>query len=451
MSRGLDETFYFANAEKDSTAQIDTTATDPSVVPVRHTDSTITESGAFGSHDTSSMSRPEMSYLGLRFAEEDEFYNDSEYLQGSSTYKDTNILAGEADASARKWAYKHTLLYFATLFVCALAVIAFESYVYAAINVHKVQEENKYIEMSIYLSLFIFSGVYQVIMTFIGLRTKSMMLLCFLLVFYVMMLIYTGIQYSELNKLMSRLPKGGWKTGILVLMICTIVVIGLCLAVQAWMILYVLRPQVRWLRFKKIGGDYMLKRMYEVFQFHRLLLLFNFFFFVGFTVQFVVILVGNRTSVEFILTVCVLPLTILLLIMADFAATRELLWLTVCCMVLFFGGGAYVVFKVVRLFTKYTLAFNMAIKPGSYFPGRKSLVLFGAITLVLLAVTIITEGYMCYTYGKGLKPFVNGYYRLGSSKTRGRRNLMQQIVSDGEDGEAVRMRDMLDSQSLIID
>lgn len=410
------------------------------------------------SNNNASIRRPDTSYSGLGFSQDNNY---SDELPEGSIFRGLPPspsppphIGGTQDVNvaAKKWHYKHTLIYFGTLIVCALAVISFESYIYAAINVHRVQEENKYIEMSIYLSLFIFSGVYQVIMTFIGLRTKSMMLLSFLLLFYVLMVIYTGIQYGELHKLMSRLHKGGWKTGIQVLMICTIVVIGVCLVLQTWMVLFVLRPQVRWLRYKKIGGDYQLRRMYEVFQFHRLLLLFDFFFFLGFTVQFVVIMVGKRNSVEFILTVCVLPLTIILLVLADFAATRELLWLTICCMVLFVCGGVYVVFKVVRLFTKYTLAFNVAIKPGSYFPGRKSLVLFAVITLVVLLVTIVTEICMCFTYGKGLKPLVDGYYRIGSSKSRGKKNQLQQIVSDGEDGiDGIRMQDMLDSRSLVID
>lgn len=150
-----------------------------------------------------------------------------------------------------------------------------------------------------------------------------------------------------------------------------------------------------------------IRKLYRYFLIHRSLLIFDFFFFIGFTVQFLVIMVSKRTSVEFILTVCVLPLTLILLFLSDLATTREWIWLSVSTTLAFLGGCAYVIFKMVRLYTKYDSAYNTGVNPGESFPGRKSLITFGVITLVLLVTTVVIEIIMIFNYNKGLLPIVS--------------------------------------------
>ncbi|SGZ56907.1 CIC11C00000005848 [Sungouiella intermedia] len=335
---------------------------------------------------------------------------DPEYHTPVSPFTDTPKLKSATDDTRK---YKSLLhIFLAVSILSAVIVMCIEAYMYVTINVNRddFESDMKYSEISIYLALFIFASVYQIVITIIGLRTKNMMLLSMLCVFYVCMLVYTGLQYKEISHDSVIKGHSNWPHAVSITNIVAICVLGVTLVIQGVLVLF-LKSSVKWFRFKKIGASFEIKRLYTIFQIHRSLLVFDLFFFLGFTVQFLVIMVGDKLSVEFILTCCVLPLTILVLFFCDYAATREYLWLSVVTLLCLVGGAVYVLFKTIRLFTKYTSAYNLSIgNPGSYFPGRTSLVSFAIITLIFLVFTIVLEIVVVCNYNKGLLPFVNTYY-----------------------------------------
>lgn len=344
--------------------------------------------------------------------------------------------------------YKFRLRIFLTVSILsAVIVMCIEAYMYVTINVnrHDFRSDLKYSELSIFLALFIFASVYQIAITIIGLHTKNMMLLLMLCVFYCCMLVYTGIQYKEisLNKIGRDLLR--WARAVSITNIVAICILGVTLLIQGILLMF-LQSSVQWFRFKKIGASFEIKRLYTVFQIHRSLLVFDFFFFLGFTVQFIVIMVGDKSSVEFILTCSVLPLTLLVLFASDYAATREFLWLSILTLLCIIGGAVYVLFKTIRLFTKYTSAYNLTIgQPGSYFPGRTSLVSFSITTLLFLLCTIAAEIVVMCNYGKGLLPFVNAYYhKLPRAGRTIHYSCTHAILDDDPEGTA-------DNESMLID
>lgn len=293
--------------------------------------------------------------------------------------------------------------------VSAILIIILQAYMYAVINIHKhsLDSESKYQEISIFLALFIFAAIFQVVITAIGLRTKNILLLLVLCIFYGCMLIYTGIQYEEIRDLVGMVLQGDWRTATRATNIATICIIAFTLLSQLLILIFYLRQNVTWFKFKTIGADIRIKRLHRVFQIHRLLLMFSFFFFLGFTIQFIIIMINDKSSVEFILTVLVLPLTIGVLLLSDLAVSKELLWLTIPCLMVYLGGIAYVLFKMIRLYTKYTSAYDLSLQPGDYFPGRKSLLTFGIITLIILTSVVILEVILMINFRKGLKDVVN--------------------------------------------
>lgn len=305
-----------------------------------------------------------------------------------------------------------SIILLGTSVLSAVLILVFEAYMYAVLTSHreKLHSQQHFVEIAIYFSLFIFAAVYQVMLTVVGIRTKNMLLLTMLCGFYACMLVYTGIQYHEVGSQVSMVLYPAYRAATKATNIATIAVITITLFVQIFVIFVLLRGSVQWYQFKRIGADPHIRNMYTNYQVHRCLLIFDFFFFLGFTVQFIVIMVARKSSVEFILTACMLPLTIVLLVVSDFAASRENKPVTVATILLFLGGCAYMLFKMIRLYTKYTSAYDVAIKPGGYFPGRKSLIVFGSVALALLLSTVLCQIVLLFNYGGGLLQVVGDSY-----------------------------------------
>ncbi|KAK6200143.1 uncharacterized protein RJT21DRAFT_40621 [Scheffersomyces amazonensis] len=311
-------------------------------------------------------------------------------------------------------------IFMATSVISALLIILFESYLFAIVNIHKNEfsvgtdsrySYVKYTEISIYLALFVFAAFYQVLLTYVGLRTKNILLLSMLLIFYACMLVYTGIQYSEISVTIQQVLTGSYKTATKATNLATIGVLGATLIIQLALLLFRLRKRLDFARYYKIGANDRIRKMYNVFQIHRSLIIFDFFFFVGFTIQYLVIMVNNRTNYQFILTICMIPVGIFILFLSDFATTREVRILTIFTAICLVGGSTYILYKLVLLYTKYSTAYNAYVAPGQYFPGRTSLTVFGILTLILLFATVVLEGFSFRNYGKGLLPKVSTYYR----------------------------------------
>lgn len=329
---------------------------------------------------------------------------------------------GRSVISREKGVHLAPVWFCVTALASAIIVTGLEAFMFGIINIDRdnFYEENHYLEMSIFLSLFIFAGFYQIAVMAMALQGENILLLASLCLFYACMLIYSGIQYHEVSSRIDLRSVTSWEKAAKATNIAAIAVLGLTLVIQSCIVFFLLRKSLKWFNFKKTGASFEIKRLYSVFQLHRCLLVFDFFFFLGFTVQFIVIMISNKKSIEFILTCCILPLSILVLIASDIAVCRELMWLSIVTMLFFTAACTYVLFKMIRLFTKYTSAYDVALIPGDYFPGRTSLMCFGCITLVILFATIIMGGIAIHGYNRGLLPFVGSKYGFLFKGTKSR-------------------------------
>ncbi|KAF2454631.1 hypothetical protein BDY21DRAFT_290909 [Lineolata rhizophorae] len=287
-----------------------------------------------------------------------------------------------------------------------IIALALECYVFGKFQESLQNDAEKTTEsrtIPTYLSVYIFGFVYQVVLVYDALRLKNTIQVIGLCLYNVGILIYAAIQMDQIhdavNFLVGRtmIELDFWNAvrPFLVAIPCVIALGTLLMAVVAWK----LYDEFAWTIYKHISADLRLKRRYLVYQIYIALLKFDFFFFLGFTVQFIVIVVKTN-DVEFYLTIAAVPVTIIILMLAAYWTRRESVFGMICIIILYFGALAYFLFKLVRMYTDVA-------RREDYLPARRMLTAFAVITVLLLLVTIVIACLCTHNFNKGLKPHIS--------------------------------------------
>lgn len=178
-----------------------------------------------------------------------------------------------------------------------------------------------------FLTLYIFGFLYQLLLAYDALRLKNTIQVIGLCLFNAALLLYAAVQIEQIHDAVNTLLNDNnaidtkvWSDtkAFLVAIPCIIAVGTILLSLVAWK----LYDEFAWTIYKHISADLRMKRRYLTFQIYIALLKFDFFLFIGFTIQFVVIVV-QRSDIEFWLTIAAIPVTILILIMAGIFTRRE--------------------------------------------------------------------------------------------------------------------------------
>ncbi|PBP24220.1 hypothetical protein BUE80_DR004813 [Diplocarpon rosae] len=301
-----------------------------------------------------------------------------------------------------------TWAFLISAFMQAVLVLGIESYLFAKFQTSiKTGHAKEPLAKTIptYLTLFIFGFLYELLLVYDSLRLKNTIQVIGLCIYNVGMLVYGSIQYDQIDDAIKALGGKLWlKHGhevelwpdiqpYLIAVPCIIGFFTIVMAVIAWK----LYDEFAWTIYKHISADLRMKRRFLTFQIYIALLKFDFFFFLGFTIQFLVIVTGLADA-EFGLTIAAIPVTILILFMAAFWTRRENKLGMVCTIFLYFCGLAYFIFKLARMY--------QPSRETDYLPVRKSLTSFAVITIVLIILTIINASVCMANFDKGLKPHI---------------------------------------------
>ncbi|KAK9458510.1 uncharacterized protein V1516DRAFT_630578 [Lipomyces oligophaga] len=300
---------------------------------------------------------------------------------------------------------------FTLAFIDAAIVLAFEGYVFGKFEAHlnsDIDADQRAYTVAIptYLALFVFAEVYQLFLCYDALRCENTIQCIGIALFNTAMLVYAGIQYDQLDRATRTLSSqlvgasednyvldpSAWGDiqGFLIAIMAVIGVMGFLMCY----VMFKLYGIFGWSIYQHIGADIRMKRRYLCYQIYITLLKFDFFFFVGFTIQFCVIVLA-RKDVEFGLTIAVIPLTLLVFALATVAVRQENEIGVAAVFFIFLSGMAYFLFKLVRMY--------QPSQSWKYIAARKSLTAFAVITLVLIVVTTVNLIICALNFNKGLK------------------------------------------------
>ncbi|KAK1595683.1 uncharacterized protein LY79DRAFT_510499 [Colletotrichum navitas] len=303
-------------------------------------------------------------------------------------------------------------IFFLITLVQAIICLAFECYVFwkfqtgltdqdSTVQTNEANVDSPRRTIPTFLTLFIFGFLYELVVVWDALRAKNTIQVIGVCIANLALMVYTAIQVEQIEEALDQLkvnqslknPQDDMWADVkpyLVAIPCILAFGSIAMGFTAWKLYQVFA----WDILKTIGADYRMKKRFLHYQIYIALLKFDFFFFLGFTVQFLVIVTPN-TDAEFGLTIAAVPITIAILLLAAWFTRIENKVGMSTVIVLYLGGLTYFIYKLVRIYQPQT--------EQQYKAVRKSLTAFAVITILLIICTIANCIICMRNFGAGLK------------------------------------------------
>ncbi|PWZ03046.1 hypothetical protein BCV70DRAFT_143731, partial [Testicularia cyperi] len=266
--------------------------------------------------------------------------------------------------------------------------------------------------VSVYLAMFVFGCAFQALVAWDAVRLKNTLQLIGVLIFNIALTITAAIEIQQVEDALAAQDRieGGFPCPNDPSRFCRtraalfpsverylIVVTAVC-GVTEFILIYLtvkLWKEFGWVIYQKIGADLRIRNMFLLYQLFIVFLKFCFFFGVGFTVIYL-ILVANTSDWEYAVTVAAVPCAVIALLAAGFAVRKEWTSLMALSLLLMTAGLVYFVYKVTQVWLPATR--------DQYNYVRKTITFVSAFAILSLGLTLI-NGIICLlNFNKGLKP-----------------------------------------------
>ncbi|KAI9002680.1 hypothetical protein BC832DRAFT_104160 [Gaertneriomyces semiglobifer] len=266
--------------------------------------------------------------------------------------------------------------------------------------------------MTVYHVLFIAAQFFQWILAADTIMNSSMIQLVSTTIFNVASFGYSIVQFkqaSEIGEKAIALGLQGLPEAHPTKRIELILIVAMAVFALGWLVLAQRLYRVfGWSIFKELGADISVKKRLKVYHVYMMLLKLDVFFFLGFDVQFLfLVIMQNATndSEKWTHAFIAIPVTTALLVCGYLAIRRENKILMSFTLIGLSGGIGYLIAKLMDV-TKA----KEDRPPGEenkYLGSQNSLTFFEALALALCIATFIVAILNFLNFGKGLKEQLN--------------------------------------------
>ncbi|KAG1853705.1 hypothetical protein DFJ58DRAFT_789242 [Suillus subalutaceus] len=234
-------------------------------------------------------------------------------------------------------------------------------------------------------------------MAFDALRLRNIIQLLGIILFHGALIVFSALQFHETNVAIFNcefcIPDANqlWNR------VQPFLIVAPCIVAASWFFLVFwikqLYAEFGWVIFHVVGANPKFKSMYQFYQIFLCLLKFDFFCFVGVTMQLLIVVL-NKDSAEFGVTIAAIPVVLLLLAGCARAVKHEVKLLMAFSLALMLPAMSYFLYKLDRFYAPST--------EGQYVSTRATLTVFTVVAFLLLSATLAI-GIKCFRdFDKGL-------------------------------------------------